>query len=158
MEHLQSQPESKVMLVVSEWPIYARRLYQHETDSDGVCHFSNYFRIAEEALFFGLLRIGCAVPINTRLVVREATGVYLKSLRAHSEFSVKLSAVQISRATFGLIFDILVGDTNTTVLKLKFACVNTETDQPSPLPLDLKCSLIDIQHNLSQGRSNGKQN
>jgi len=70
---------------------YSRKLFHHETDADGICNHSNYFRIAEEAFFYFLDSLG--IPLNQlpiTLVVTKTQAIYKTPLKFNDLFKVRI--------------------------------------------------------------------
>ena len=79
-----------------------RKLHHYETDKDGVCHFSNYFRICEEA-FSAVIHAECG---DLTFAVVNATANYQKPLKAFDSFAVALRIVEMKRSSFQIQFSI----------------------------------------------------
>jgi YbgC/YbaW family acyl-CoA thioester hydrolase len=104
---------------------YSRRLHHHETDSDGVCHFSNYFRIFEEA-FSDALR-SAQIPheeLPHALAITDARASYRMPLRHGDEFDVAITFPSVRRAS--LVADAVIrrDDTVCAAITATFAAIN----------------------------------
>lgn len=114
---------------------YSRRLFHHETDADKVCHYSNYFRICEEAMM-EMLRAR-DIPLehaDHSLAVVSAHADYLAPLRFGELFTVTLALGQVRRSWFELNATLTgAGDGPCARMALKLAAVSTETGKSVPL-------------------------
>ncbi len=115
---------------------YARRLFHHETDGDGVCHFSNYFRIFEEALM-ELLRAR-DIPLERAehsLAVVAAHADYFAPIRFGDMVTVTLELGPIRRSWFELNATLTAaGDRPCARMALKLAAVSRTTGASVALP------------------------
>ena len=121
---------------------YSRQIFHYETDSDGVCHFSNYFRIAEEALFHALgLEMG-------RFAVLEATAQYLQPLRHGSPFAVSIELAGMRPSNFTLIF--VIGNSPPAArLTIRFAPIDPVKWEIVPISKILKEKLKQYDHSCT---------
>lgn len=85
-----------------------RNLNHYETDSDGVCHFSNYLRHAEEGVFnlFGKSEWQTLEDNNVAIVISRIEAKYLSPLRFFDCFSVSLNTIKRNSTKINLAFEI----------------------------------------------------
>jgi YbgC/YbaW family acyl-CoA thioester hydrolase len=125
--------------------LYGRHLHHYETDADGVCHFSNYLRIFEEA--FGSALRQTVKDIQLQLAhsfaVTEVQGSYQNPMRYGDEFSAKLQFNIVRRSFFVAEATISVGALICAVVSAKLAAISIEDNRS--VPLDEK-----LRHYLSQ--------
>lgn len=91
---------------------YERHLHHHETDGDGVCHFSNYLRLFEESMT-GLLR-ELALPLevmDATLAVTSVRAAYHHPLRHGDVLSVLTGVTAVRRTYADFTADIQSGAT-----------------------------------------------
>lgn len=133
-----------------EWPIYSRCLFHHETDADGVCHFSNYFRIAEEALFSALRSLGFSLIDDTSsLVILYASANYKAPLIFDKKFQVVLRNLEIRRAKFEVrLLVISDGCDQNAHLQLSVARISRQIGNIIPLTPELRLRLESIRQKL----------
>lgn len=113
---------------------YSRTLFHHETDADGVCHFSNYFRIAEETFFFIVEEMGRTCIF----AIREATAQYLQPLRFGNQFEVTTELIELRRSNFTLSFSIQTAGQQIAHMQMRFVSIDPANWEPIPLSLELK--------------------
>lgn len=118
--------------------IYTRMLFHHETDADGVCHFSNYFRICEEAFFHVIASQQCTSQV---FAIRDATAQYMKPLRFPNRFAVEIDLVEMKRSNFLLGFTIQTQNESNARIQLRFVPMCQENWTPIPLPENIKLYL-----------------
>lgn len=88
------------------WPEYHRSIHIHETDQDGVVHFSNYLRIAEEAMFNAFRTFGHGFQNTGQSVAMlDAAATYLYPMKFGDRIAVVLTECAIRRAKFMLNFE-----------------------------------------------------
>lgn len=88
------------------WPVYRRIIHIYETDKDGVMHFSNYFRIAEEAMCEGFRALG--YPLENSgysIAMINAMTHYFHPVSYGQCIDVMLTDLEIMRLKFILRFD-----------------------------------------------------
>jgi YbgC/YbaW family acyl-CoA thioester hydrolase len=124
---------------------YARRLFHHETDGDRVCHFSNYFRIFEEAMMEFLRARD--VPLEHAehsLAVVVAHADYVSPIRFGEMFTVTLALGEIRRSWFELNATLSgEGDGPRARMALKLAAISRDTGESVPLSPKLRALLAD---------------
>lgn len=113
--------------------MYERSLFHYETDSDGVCHFSNYYRIAEEA-FFKMIADGS----EHRFAVANSSAEYSKPLRYGSRFQVALELTEMRRSNFTLKFSITENGSTAAEVSLRFVALHAENWEVIPLTQTLR--------------------
>mgnify|MGYP002784301162 CR=1 FL=1 len=114
--------------------LYTRSLFHYETDTDGVCHFSNYFRIAEEA-FYDAFRD--KFP-HLAFAVVESQAQYLRPLRFGSIFQVAIEKKERRRSNFELLFTIQENKIPSAHIKLRFVSIEPKQWEVIALPEQLK--------------------
>jgi len=117
---------------------YSRMLFHHETDADGVCHFSNYFRICEET-FFHMASDGALA--NQLFAIREASAQYMRPLRFRDRFEVKMDLMELRRSNFMIGFSIQIQSEPAARIQMRFVCIHPEKWEPVPLPEEIKTYL-----------------
>ncbi|MCF6436502.1 MULTISPECIES: acyl-CoA thioesterase [Pseudoalteromonas] len=118
-----------------------RRLNHYETDADGVCHFSNYFRHTEEALFEVVEpQIWSSLQEqNHTLAIVGANATYMNSLTFLEQFSVYLKTSQLRRTRAMLEF-LIADDTAKTEycsVSLTVVCIDKSNNEVVKLPTEL---------------------
>ncbi len=109
--------------------VYSRYLFHHETDADGVCHFSNYLKICEEALH-QLIRHEF---MDLKFAVTSAQSEYLHPLHFGDLFSVSIEILNIRRSNFEALFSIEEEGILNAKISLRFIAI--EPTQWTPIPL-----------------------
>lgn len=113
---------------------YVRRLFHHETDADGVCHFSNYLRIFEEAMMDFLRELGAPLEhAEHSLAVVQARADYLSPLRSGDVFSVSLELAHAARTWFELTATLTSSEADRARMTLKLAATSRATGKPVAL-------------------------
>lgn len=118
---------------------YGRYLHHYETDADGVCHFSNYFRIFEEA-FAATLRQspGFSMESGHSFAVTEAQSVYSQPIRHGDYFKVNFSPTKVARSFLVASATIYVGDEVFAKVSGKLAAVGKSDNKSMPLNPELR--------------------
>ncbi|WCM23153.1 hypothetical protein NDK50_34960 [Paraburkholderia bryophila] len=114
--------------------IYERRLHHHETDSDGVCHFSNYFRIVEES--FDQLTRSKLQPMEAlphAFAVVDTKCRYARPIRHGDMFKVRLEKLDVRRSFLDLGVAICVGEEVHAFAEARFAAVDKQTNRSLPI-------------------------
>jgi YbgC/YbaW family acyl-CoA thioester hydrolase len=125
------------------WPPYHRSIYIHETDKDGVVHFSNYFKIAEEATFAGFRASGCVFESSQHSVAMlNATANYFHPMTFGDRIDVVLTDLAAQRVKFMLAFEFR-GDNGLymATVQLTLVTIVVEGHKAIPLPLTIKETL-----------------
>lgn len=122
---------------------YTRSLFHYETDADGVCHFSNYFRIAEEAWHHAVRQ---EFP-NLQFAVIESHARYVRPLRFGSSFFVSIQKIETRRSNFEMSFLIEENQLEVAILKIRFVTIDAKTWEVVPLLAELKQKLDTYEHN-----------
>lgn len=128
---------------------YPRTIHVHETDKDGVVHFSNYYRIAEEAFFSWLKYIGYAFEDNDYSVAMiNSSASYFNPMKFADQIDVSISEVKIQRVKLIISFD-FYGSNKTRFAKIQFTLVfiNVAERASIPLPQSLQAILSQIIQN-----------
>ncbi|MCB1935903.1 MAG: thioesterase family protein [Nitrosomonas sp.] len=130
-------------LRLEQWPVYERLIHVHETDKDGVMHFSNYFKIAEEALYSGLRKLGFSFE-NTEfsMAMINTSADYIHPIRFAEQLRIVFTGVKVSRVKIKFMMDFL--DSNQTALakvQLFFVLIEPEGRKAIPVPGHLKSTL-----------------
>ncbi len=114
-------------LFMNSWPIYNRIIHMHETDKSGVIHFNNYFKIAEEALYSGLKRLGFSFEnFEYAISVMSIQANFYQPIKFAEHISVIITSIKIQREQ--LIFNFDFNDSDHICLtKIQLACVLIET-------------------------------
>ncbi len=124
------------------WPVYHRLVHIHETDQDGVVHFSNYLKISEEAMFTGFRFLGFPFENTGHSVAMLNSSVdYFKPMHFGDRIDVVLSDSDAKRVKFSLTFDFMKGDVLCARVKLMLVTIVIESRQSIPLPKDIKTKL-----------------
>ncbi len=113
---------------------YSRKLFHYETDADGVCHFSNYLRICEEAFFHSIREGFC----DLSFAVKTAAIQYSHPLRFGSKFEVVIQLLSLRRSNFELTFTICENGETKAEATIRFATLNPATWEVIPLPEPFK--------------------
>ena len=109
--------------------VYKRKLHHYETDADGVCHFSNYLRIFEEAFEFSLAHICFATEkLEHGFAVVGLQADYAYPLRAGDEFSAEIHFPLIKRSFLEAHVSIRVGVNHCASVKAKLAAIDRITN------------------------------
>jgi acyl-CoA thioester hydrolase len=126
---------------------YSRTLFHYETDADGVCHFSNYFRIGEEAFYHA---IGQSFS-DMNFAVIESHAQYKNPLRFGSVFSVSIQKIEMRPSNFELSLLIEEKGLEVASLKIRFVAMDAKKWEIIPLSQELKQRLkeYDTRPNLS---------
>ncbi|WP_122586147.1 acyl-CoA thioesterase [Pseudomonas viridiflava] len=108
---------------------YNRHLHHYETDADGVCHFSNYLRIFEEAFEFSLAEIGLASSkVEHGFAVVGLQADYAYPVRAGEKFTAVLRFTSVKRSFFEAHVSVGVGDKHCALIKAKLAVIERKTN------------------------------
>lgn len=120
------------------WPVYQRRIQVHETDKDGVAHFSNYFKIGEEALFNGFRELGYLFEDSDySLAMLQATSEYRQPVRFSDTVDVVLSRIEKQRIKLLVSLNFMAGQQLVARIDFKFVVVEIESRKAIPLPPSL---------------------
>ena len=143
MKKIKKTDKPNSALFMNSWPIYNRTIHLHETDRTGVIHFSNYFKIAEEALYSGLNRLSFSFEnFEHAISVISTQANYYQPIKFADHISVIITDIEIQqeRLTFNFAFN----DSDHTRLaetKLTFALIETKNSKTISIPEDLKNKL-----------------
>ncbi len=125
---------------MNSWPIYNRTIHTHETDRTGFIHFSNYFKIAEEALYAGLNRLGFSFGnFEYAISVINTQTNFYQPIKFADHISVIITDIKIQQEH--LIFNSDFNDSNHTRLtetQLTFVLIETKNRKTISIPKDLK--------------------
>ena len=129
-------------LFLNSWPIYNRTIHIHETDRSSVIHFSNYFKIAEEALYLylGLKRLGFSFGnFEYAISVINTEANYYQSIKLANHISVIITDIRIKQDHLIFHFDFNDSDhTCLTETQLTFVLIETKNRKTIQIPEDLK--------------------
>lgn len=130
-------------LCLKHWPVYERRIHVHETDKDGVMHFSNYFKIAEEALYSGLRKLGFSFE-NTEfsMAMVSTAAEYIHPVRFAEQLQIVFTEVKVSRVKIKFLMNFLNPDQTTLAkIQLLFVMIDPAGRKAIPVPGKLKSTL-----------------
>lgn len=129
--------------------LFERYLHHHETDGDGVCHFSNYLRLFEEAMAGMLREVGLPLEaLSTALAVTAVKADYLHPVRHGDLFCVRIGVLELRRAYVDLVADIQVGAQSCCRLDVRVCAVTRDDGRSTGLPEPLRAGLARY-HNRS---------
>ncbi len=113
--------------------LYIREIYGHEMDADGVCHHSNYFKIAEEALF---KKIPAATlkENNMTFVVSKATATYIHPLYQGDKAFVEVATIKSTAVRISLQFS-LKNESSKDIAHLDYEIVAVDQTTKTPMPM-----------------------
>jgi len=124
---------------------YGRYLHHYETDSDGVCHFSNYFRIFEEAFLSALREIMTAdfapPSLDHSFAVTEAIARYYLPIKYGDFLNVNFLFAKVGGSFLVASASIFVNDALCAELSGKFVAIRKIDNRSSPLNLLLRNAL-----------------
>lgn len=130
---------------------YKRRLHHYETDADGVCHFSNYLRLFEEAFSEKLRSLGFATEqLEHGFAVTEVTSIYRAPLRYGDSFEVSLSFSAVRRVALVAVATVRSAKGVCAVITGKFAAIERSTNASSPLDRRLRHCLDALRQDILQ--------
>jgi YbgC/YbaW family acyl-CoA thioester hydrolase len=119
----------------SNFPFYYRDIHVHETDKDGVVHFSNYFRIAEEAIFTGLKKLGfCFEENKCSMAMIEATAHYNHPIKFSDRIKVVVPKIIMQRVKFLATVEFL-DERNICLASIQVKSVLIEINDRKAIPL-----------------------
>jgi len=130
-------------LCLAHWPIYERQIHVHETDKDGVMHFSNYFKIAEEALYSGLRKLGFSFETTEfSMAMINTAAEYIHPIRFAEQLQIVFTEVKVSRVKIKFLMDFMNPDQTTLAkIQLLFVLIEPEGRKAIPVPVQLKSTL-----------------
>lgn len=127
------------------WPTHKRHIHVYETDKDGVVHFSNYLRIAEEAIFAGFRKLGFPVESDgNSMVMLDINVNYQQPIRFGDSVEVILAAIKAKRVKLFLELNFYCNDSLCTKMKLTFASIASGDKKVIPLSIGLRSALSNI--------------
>ena len=132
---------------VSEYPhgqsSYKRTIHVYETDKDGVVHFSNYFRFAEEALYSELGKLGFSFEqAGYSMAMINACANYIHPIKFAEQLNIVISDIKVKRVKLLFQLDFNAGQqVNVARIQLTFVLIDLENRKSMPVPEDLKSSL-----------------
>lgn len=137
--------------------IYKRIIHVYETDKDGVVHFSNYFKIAEEALYSGLKHFGFSFKNSQySMAMINAQAHYIHPIKFAEQLHVVIEEVKLKRTK--LLFKFNFNNScliNLAEIDLAFVVIDLEKRKAVPVPESLKFSLSQT---MIDPHSNGTRN
>jgi YbgC/YbaW family acyl-CoA thioester hydrolase len=134
-QHIAEIESENITSNILNWPIYNRIIQVHETDKDGVVHFSNYFKIAEESLLSGFRLLGYPFEkTEYSLAMINATANYYHPMKFSDSINAIIEHIEIQRIK--LVISISFNDVNNTILaKIQFKVVIIEVNNRKAIPL-----------------------
>jgi YbgC/YbaW family acyl-CoA thioester hydrolase len=145
MNELLKQNEEKTESLHLKWPVHKRRIHVYETDKDGVVHFSNYLRIAEEAVFAGFRAIGFPLENEGNSIAMLKTNIsYYKPIKFAENIDVVLGALDAKRVRFSLEFDFLCKGELCAQIQLVFATIAPNERKAIPLNPKIRNALASL--------------
>lgn len=143
MKKIKKTDKPSSALFMNSWPIYNRTIHIHETDRTGVIHFSNYFKIAEEALYAGLNRLGFSFGnFEYAISVISTQTYYYQPIKFADHISVIITDIEIQQEH--LIFNFAFNDSDHACLtetQITFVLIETKSRKTISIPEDLKNKL-----------------
>lgn len=144
-------------IYLNSWPIYKRIIHVYETDKDGVVHFSNYFKIAEEALYSGLKHFGFSFEdTEYSMAMINAQAHYIHPIKFAEQLNVVIEEIKLKRTK--LLFKFNFNNSrliNLAEIELTFVVIDLEKGKAVPVPEPLKFSLSQT---MIDPHSNGIRN
>lgn len=127
-------------LLMNSWPIYNRIIHMHETDKSGVIHFNNYFKIAEEALYSGLKRLGVSFEnFEYAISVISIQANFYQPIKFAEHISVIITSIKIQQEQLIFNFDFNNSDhVCLAKIQLTFVLVETTNRKTVSIPKNLK--------------------
>ncbi|ATV20678.1 hypothetical protein CFN58_05785 [Pseudomonas avellanae] len=124
---------------------YNRHLHHYETDADGVCHFSNYLRIFEEAFEFSLAEIGVASSkVEHGFAVVGLQADYAYPVRAGEKFTAVIRFTCVKRSFLEAHVSVVVGGQHCALIKARLAAIDRTTNSSISLSPILREILINL--------------
>jgi len=109
---------------LNNWPIYYRSIYVHETDKDGVVHFSNYCKVAEEAMFNGFQALGFSFKNSGYSVAMINISInYINPIEFGDQIAVVPKSFTIKRVKLFLTLEFYREQNLMAEIKLTFATI-----------------------------------
>lgn len=140
-----AEHHEEITSVNIEWPAYQRRIHVYETDKDSVVHFSNYLRIAEEAVFNGFRTIGFPIEDGGNSMAMLKTNVsYHQPVKFGDTVKVVLGGLDAKRVRFSLTLNIMVEDVLCAEIQLTFASIAADERRAIPLSTELRSALATL--------------
>jgi YbgC/YbaW family acyl-CoA thioester hydrolase len=140
-------------LYLNSLPIYNRTIHVYETDKDGVVHFSNYFKIAEEALYSGLQHFGFSFENNGySMAMINTQAHYIHPIKFAEQLNVVIAEIKLKRSK--LLFTLDFNNrhlVNLAKIQLTFVLIDTQKRKAIPVPEQLKFSLSQTIINHEKG-------
>lgn len=130
-------------LFLNSWPIYNRTIHLHETDKNGIAHFSNYFKIAEEALYSGLKRLGFSFGnFEYSISVINTFANYHQPIRFADHLNIIITEIKNQREKLIFTFNFNNSDHDCLAeIQITFVLIETKNRKPIPIPEYLKIKL-----------------
>ena len=125
---------------------YSRSLHHYETDADGVCHFSNYLRIFEEAFEFSLAEAGFPISeLEHTFAVFNLQVDYLRPLRPNITFNVIIDFLRIKRSFIHAKALIYAAESHCASLKITLVATNRKDNSSTQIASTLRKKLLTLQ-------------
>lgn len=130
----------------SKQSIYNRMIHVYETDKDGVVHFSNYFRFAEEALYSGLRDFGFSFEqTEYSMAMIDASANYIRPIKFAEQLNIVISDIKVKRVKLVALLDFSDSQQNNVArIQLTFVLIDSENRRSMPVPEHLKSSLSQV--------------
>lgn len=146
--------EKETEALKSDWPVYRRRIHVYETDKDGVVHFSNYLRMAEEATFVGFRAIGFPIEDAGNSMAMSKTNVnYYHAMEFGGNVDVILVDIKATRVRIFLEFDLIADGVVCSKIQFTFACINIEERKAFPLDTRLRNCIAAMRTQLPESQT-----
>lgn len=125
---------------------YSRIIHVYETDKDGVMHFSNYFRIAEEALYYGLRKLNFSFETTEySMAMINACATYTHPIKFAEQIRIVIADIKVSRVKILFAMNFLNADqTCLANIQLTFVLIEPGNRKAIPVPEKLRSSLVQI--------------
>lgn len=140
-------------LYMNNLPIYNRSIHVYETDKDGVVHFSNYFKIAEEALYSGLKHFGFSFEdTGYSMAMINTQAHYIHPIKFAEKLNVIIAEIKLKRSK--LLFTLDFNNNhrvNLAKIQLTFVLIDAQKRKAIPVPEQLKFSLSQTIINHDKG-------
>lgn len=127
-------------LFMNSWPIYNRIIHMHETDRSGVIHFNNYFKIAEEALYSALKRLGVSFEkFECAISVMSTQANFYQPIKFADHISVIITSIKTQQEQLVFNYDFNNSDhICLTQIQLAIVLIDTKNRKTVSIPKNLK--------------------
>lgn len=150
INNFRDNPNSKdCSFQLTPWPIYYRHIHIYETDKDGVVHFSNYCRIAEEALFNGFRKFGYFYDDSDySIAMLENTVHYVEPLKFCDSIEVCIKEFAMKRVRLLWAVDFLLQGKICAEVRFSFVMILVKLRKVIPIPETFKKKFKNCQVNI----------